>query len=184
MLSFRSSMCRALYEHWLGLPKPPGAYLPLKNSLDPTAIPRLLPRLILHDLRQPGRSIMRLVGTGMVEQFGFDPTGHDYMRYVAPERRESALGALLRVAGQPCGMRVVIAHVHASGKSLVSESAGFPFEAEDGSGRFLLFLDDSLGRPTYEDPREKPLEILKVLEREYIDLGAGVPPLPPEPPSA
>lgn len=177
MVGFRSPLCRSLYEYWLGLPKPEGSVLPLKSSLDPTAIPKLLPRVVLHDLRQPGRSILRLVGTGMAEQYGFDPTGRDYIEYVAPERQASALAQLVKVATHPCGMRVVIENIHASGKSLVDEAAGFPLEADDGSGRFLLFVDEPVERPAFHDPRRKPLEILRVLEREFIDLGAGVPPL-------
>lgn len=175
MVIFRSRLCQSLYEYWQRLPKPPGSILPPKSALDPTAIPGLLSRIVLHDLRQPGRSIMRLVGTGMTEQYGFDPTGHDYIEYVAPERRQSALAELIKVASHPCGMRVLIEHIHASGKSIVAEAAGFPFEADDGSGRFLLFVDDALDRPSYHDPHRKPLEALVVREREYIDIGAGVP---------
>lgn len=184
MVTFRSPLCRALYEYWLGLPKPAGTVLPLKSSLDPTAIPRLLPRIVLHDLRQPGRSIIRLAGTGMVEQYGFDPTGDDYLLYVAPERQQSALGELVKVAGHPCGMKVLIEQVNASGKGITSESTGFPFEADDGSGRFLMFVDDAIDRPSYYDPRQKPLEVLTVHERVYIDVGAGVPGLPAGHPQA
>src|SRR3546814_6848475 len=85
--------CRSLYEYWLGLPKPRGSLLPLKSALDPTAIPRLLSRVVLHDLRHPGRSILRLVGTGMAEQYGFDPTGRDYLDLVAPDRKSTRLNS-------------------------------------------------------------------------------------------
>ncbi|MEQ8817191.1 MAG: PAS domain-containing protein [Thalassobaculum sp.] len=181
MISFRSRLCQSLYEYWLGLPKPAGGILPLKSALDPAAIPRLLPRVVLHDLRQPGRSIIRLAGTGMAAQYGFDPSGHDYIQYVAPERRESALGELIKVAGHPCGMKVLIEQIQPSGAGIVSESAGFPFESDDGGGRFLLFVDEPLDRPNYYDPLRKPLEVLTVHERLYIDIGAGVPSAATEP---
>ena len=180
MISFRSRLCQSLYEYWLGLPKPAGGILPLKSALDPAAIPRLLPRVVLHELRQPGRSIIRLAGTGMAAQYGFDPSGHDYIQYVAPDRRESALGELIKVAGHPCGMKVLIEQVNAAGRGILSESAGFPFEADDGSGRFLLFVDDALDQPRFHEPPGQPLEVLAVHERRYIDIGAGVPP-PAEP---
>ena len=181
MVTFRSQMCRALYEYWLGLPKPAGSVLPLKSALDPTAIPRLLSRVVLHDLRQPGRSIIRLAGTGMTEQYGFDPTGHDYIQYVAPERRQSALGELIKVAGHPCGMTVLIEQIQPSGAGIISESTGLPFEADDGSGRFLLFVDEPLDSPNSYDPGHKRLDILTVHERLYIDIGAGIPPAAPAP---
>ncbi|HEY9566612.1 MAG TPA: PAS domain-containing protein [Thalassobaculum sp.] len=177
MVGFRGPFCRSLYEYWLGLPKPRGSLLPLKSALDPTAIPRLLSRVVLHDLRHPGRSILRLVGTGMAEQYGFDPTGRDYLDLVAPERRDSALDQLRKIAAHPCGMRVLIEGLHDAGRSILDEAAGFPFEADDGSGRFLLFVDEPLEQRGVHDPRRKPLTSLRVLEREFIDIGAGVPPL-------
>src|SRR3546814_6108948 len=108
MVGFRGPFCRSLYEYWLGLPKPRGSLLPLKPALDPTAIPRLLPRVVLHDLRHPRRSILRLVGNGMAEQYGFDPTGRDYLDLVATEQRDSALDKLRKIVAPPCGMRVLI----------------------------------------------------------------------------
>lgn len=47
-----------------------------RAALDPIAIPRLLPSLILSDVGDGGRFIRyRLVGTGIVEAHGLDYTG-------------------------------------------------------------------------------------------------------------
>src|SRR3546814_7942681 len=113
----------------------------------------------------------------MAEQYGFDPTGRDYLDLVAPERRDSALDQLRKIAARPCGMRVLIEGLHDAGRSTLDEAAGFPFEADDGSGRFLLFVDEPLEQRGVHDPRRKPLTSLRVLEREFIDIRAGVPPL-------
>src|SRR3546814_12591981 len=109
MVGFRGPFCRSLYEYWLGLPKPRGSLLPLKSALDPTAIPRLLPRIVLHDLRQPGRSLLRLVGTGMAEQYGFVPTGRDSLDLVAPEpdRKRVVVGNVVSVGFGLCGVRIL-----------------------------------------------------------------------------
>lgn len=175
MTDFKSPLSRALTEYWFSLPRPDGSMLPLKNRLEPMAIPKLLPRLVLHDLRQPGESIMRVVGTGIAAQYGFDPTGHDYIRYVASERRQSALAELHKMAAHPCGMTVLIEHIPASGSSIFAEATGYPFATDDGVGRFVLFVDDALDRPQHRDPRRAPFRRLAVHERTYIDIGAGVP---------
>ena len=168
--------CRSLLSYWCGLPRPPHSLIPLKSALDPLAIPKLLPRVLLHDLRQPGRAILRLVGTGLVEQYGFDPTGHDYARYVEPERWPSALAELVKVAAFPCGMRVLTEHVHAGGQVHENEAVGLPLEADDGSGRFLLFVDEIVKAPPGINPRRRPVERLVVKQRDYLDIGGGVPP--------
>lgn len=67
-------------------------------------------------------------------------------------------------------------HLDVSDMSILSEAAGFPFEADDGGGRFLLFVDSIIEGPTFHDPRCTPLHVLRVQERAYIDIGAGVPP--------
>lgn len=175
MLSLQSQRCRALLDYWRGLPRPTGSSLPLKSALDPTAIPKLLPRLLLHDLRQPGKAILRLVGTGLVEQYGFDPTGDDYAKYVEPERWPTALGELVKVAHHPCGMRVLTEHVHVGGAIHADEAIGLPMESDDGDGRFLLFLDDVLSAPKVINTRRRPFERIKVNQRDYIDIGCGVP---------
>lgn len=172
---FQTDRCRALYDYWTGLPKAPRGATPLKSALDPLAIPKLLPRVLLHDLRQPGRAILRLVGTGLVAQYGFDPTGHDYKRYVDPERWPSALGELVKVATHPCGMRVLTEHIHTGGEVHENEAVGLPLEADDGSGRFLLFVDEIVTAPRNINARRQPVERLVVKRRDYIDIGAGVP---------
>lgn len=177
---FRSERCLALYDYWLGLARPPGSLVPLKSSFDPAAVPKLLRRLLIHDLRQPGRSILRLVGTGLVEQYGFDPTGRDYADYVEPERWPTALGELVKIAGHPCGMRVLTEYHHVGGAIHADEAVGLPLGADggesgEGDGGFLVFLDDVLNSPRVIDPRDKPFERLKVNQRDYINIGNGVP---------
>ena len=173
---FLTDRCRALYAYWGDLPKAPHGQIPLKSALDPLAIPRLLPRVLLHDLRQPGRAILRLVGTGLVEQYGFDPTGHDYARYVEPERWPSAIRELTKVATHPCGMRVLTEHIHTGGEVHENEAVGLPLEADDGSGRFLLFVDEIVKAPPTINTRRRPMQRLIVKQRDYFDIGAGVPP--------
>lgn len=173
--TFETRTCRSMYEYWSSLPRPAGSLIPLKSALDPAAIPTLLPRVLIHDLRQPGKAILRLVGTGLVEQYGFDPTGHDYARYVEPERWPSALSELVKAASHPCGMRVLTRHVHADGKVHDNEAIGLPLDAEDGSGRFLLFADEITKAPKSMNARRFPVERLIVRQRDYIDIGGGIP---------
>lgn len=65
---------RALYDFWL-LHRGDAIAMP-RAALDPIAIPRLLPSLILSDVSDGGHFIRyRLVGTDIVEAHGLDYTG-------------------------------------------------------------------------------------------------------------
>jgi hypothetical protein len=61
-------------EYWLSIRPERG--LPGRQHLDPVDIPHLLSNIWLIDVRRnPMRFAFRLVGTGVVEYFGSDPTG-------------------------------------------------------------------------------------------------------------
>lgn len=65
---------KALYDYWRSKGKP-GAF-PSRKDIDPTEIPKLLPHIMLIDVRD-NRLFMRLVGTQVA--VGTDPTGTDMM---------------------------------------------------------------------------------------------------------
>jgi hypothetical protein len=65
---------KAAVDYWLSIR--PESGLPGRQHLDPLDIPHLLPNVWLIDVRRdPFRFVFRLVGTGVVEFFGSDPTG-------------------------------------------------------------------------------------------------------------
>ncbi len=65
---------REAVEYWLSIRPERG--LPGRQHLDPVDIPHLLSNVWLIDVaRDPMRFAFRLVGTGVVEYFGNDPTG-------------------------------------------------------------------------------------------------------------
>ena len=65
---------REIVEYWLRI-RPPHA-LPGRQHFDPVDIPHLLSNVWLIDVGgSPMRFSFRLVGTGVVEYFGGDPTG-------------------------------------------------------------------------------------------------------------
>jgi hypothetical protein len=173
-----NGFCRDLGLYWAGLPKRP--VLPNRSDFDPADIPRILPHVVFHDLRSPGRSILRVVGTRVVERFGLDPTGRDYTDFVAADRRARAYEELWKVARHPCGMHVTMRAVFEGGRSTTAGALGLPLQADaDPEGRFLVFVDELLpdegARPEWWDTRAHPLLRFEVLARSYVNIGAGIP---------
>ncbi len=160
-------------EHWSSLQR--DDLVPLRSALDPVAIPQLLPHMLICDLAEPGVVRIRLMGTRIVQSFGFDPTGRDYLELVAPDRRRSAQEGFLVPAGHPCGMRVLGENRYASGRTVAVESVGFPFRRDDGAGMQMVFVGARIDAADGHWPNLGPTTGFHVFEREYIDIGAGIP---------
>ncbi len=75
------------YAYWRG--KCAGKPLPSRRDVDPVDIPRLLPHVLLVDVREDGRYRYRVVGTECVQEHGRDSTGQ-YADEVIPGREYRA----------------------------------------------------------------------------------------------
>lgn len=174
--AFRSARCQALSDYWWNLRAETPDSVPTRAMIDPGQIKPLLPYLLIHDLATPGMSILRLVGTAIAERFGVDPTGRNYLDFVSPERQADAYQHLYSTATHPCGMRVINRARYQSGKWTVAEAVGFPLRHHSSGTPMMLFVDDLVEEVQYDmDQRERPVEMFHIPERDYLDVGFGVP---------
>jgi len=174
-LNFVSPRCQRLHDYWWELKYSSDQAVPNKSDFNPAAVKNILPHILMHDLGTPGRSILRLVGTGIVERIGFDPTGRDYVEFVSEDRREEAYDELFKTASFPCGMRVIIEGRYESGQIHVSEALGYPLIADDDGHPLLVFVDDVIEKIGWQHKADKQIEYYKIRQRDYIDIGFGVP---------
>ncbi len=66
---------RSVLDYWNSL-RPSHYLIPLKSSFSPVAIPKALPFLQVVEKRsEDGEFVYRLIGTRLVRERGFDPTG-------------------------------------------------------------------------------------------------------------
>ncbi|WP_417513294.1 PAS domain-containing protein [Minwuia sp.] len=167
--------CRRHHDYWWELRARSGDAIPTRGMFDPAQVKTVLPFVLLHDLSQPDKSILRLIGTAISERFGFDPTGRDYLEFVSEDRRATAYRALWNTATQPCGMRVVIEARYRSGKRTVGESMGYPLTGSRGQP-LMMFVDELIEKDVHDlDQRAQPLDLFHVRERDFVDVGFGVP---------
>ncbi|MEH6629521.1 MAG: PAS domain-containing protein [Halopseudomonas aestusnigri] len=174
-LEFESPRCGQLHDYWWELKHASDQAVPRKSDFNPAAIKNILPHILIHDLGTPGRSILRLVGTGIVERMGFDPTGHDYVEFVSDDRKEEAYNELFKTASFPCGMRVMIEGSYQSGEIHVSEALGYPLSADGDGHPLFVFVDDLIEKVEWHQKIDKQLEYYKIRQRDYIDIGFGIP---------
>jgi hypothetical protein len=168
-----SLVSRRWLEHWWTLPHVD--LIPIRASFDPAAVPSLLPYLEMHDLRESGISRLRLVGTKVAQRYGKDPTGEDYLGFVTPERRDEAYRGLLTPYQHPCGMRVVMSNTFESGLSTLIEAVGLPFRFSETGGPMVMFADVIVGDAMHHPASLGRLVRYVLHERQFIDIGAGVP---------
>lgn len=163
----------AFARYWLSLPTVD--LVPSRRDFEPECIPGLLANLVIHELVSPEHLRLRLVGTAVVDDYGQEITGRNYLDFVAEERRPKASRAIFLVCEQPAAMLVHLRSSTESGKLLTRESVAFPMRDDDGRARLVYFCSNPAEeRATYFDERDT-LKIMNVLDRSFIDIGAGTP---------
>jgi len=163
----------AFARHWLSLPTID--LIPSRRDFEPERIPGLLANLVIHELIAEDHIRLRLVGTAVVDDYGQEITGRNYLDFVEESRRPKASQAIFLVCDHPAGMLVKLRSVAESGKLLTRESIAFPMRDDDGVARLVYFCSNPAEeRETYFDEPDT-LTVMKVLDRRFIDLGAGLP---------
>ena len=168
-----SPLSTAFARYWLSLPTTD--LIPCRRDFAPEQIPGLLANLVIHELISPDHVRIRLVGTAVVDDYGQEITGRNYLDFVQPDRREKASRAIFHVCEQPAGMLVHLRSVSENGTLLTRESVAFPMRDDGGNARLVYFCSNpAVERATYFDERNS-LKVMSVLARRYIDIGAGLP---------
>src|SRR3546814_9571919 len=90
MVEFIAEASRVWNAHWRTLPR--SGLVPLRSAFEPLAVPALLPHMLICALTEPTLVRIRLVGTGMATNFGFEPTGD------RSEEHTSELQSLMRIS--------------------------------------------------------------------------------------
>ena len=174
-IELQSAGARVFADYWQSLPKVD--LIPMRTSFDPAAVRNLLPDMAIHNLSTPGRIHVRLAGTAMVDGFGREITGTDFLDYFAPEQRANVLKFSAVMTDHPCGKVVRILVQTDSGRLLQDESIGFPMR--DNNGRANLIYYHGNRKPHADgatfDARADNAARLHVTERIFFDIGAGVP---------
>lgn len=96
-----SARLRQLYDYWNRCRA--GRRMPARADIDPLDIPRLLPNLLLLDVKaETGRLKVRVAGTHVVEMYGSDYTGRYLDEIEFGDRRAAVLHdyAACRQSGQ------------------------------------------------------------------------------------
>lgn len=172
-LELNEPRLRAFAAYWAGLPK--FDLIPRRDSFHPDEVPRLLPHMVIHELVAPTFLRLRLVGSSVTEDYGQEITGRNYLDFVEEGRRGKASRAIFVVCEQPAGMLVELRSVTSTGRSLTRASIAFPMRGDGDEPNLVYFCSSPARERDYTAPESDQLQIMNVLRRTYIDIGAGLP---------
>ncbi|MFT6558308.1 PAS domain-containing protein [Sneathiella sp.] len=154
--------------YWRSLPSDDN--VPFQSDFNPADVRSLLPNIAIYEMQDEATVICRLVGTGLVDYFGWDITDENILDLWEPEDRPDAskvFGSILRA---PCGFAGKTIGETESGKKIESLSVGFPAKNSQGQCNRILFQTSNMLDRNHRISREDKLVSLKVIERQFIAL--------------
>ncbi len=155
--------------------------LPSRRDFDLSMIKRLLPRMVLLDVRSADEVRFRLVGTGITRALGVELTGRNYLDLGDPNDRGERASFLFAELNQPCGAVMLYPIYYASGRMAPMEVISAPVAPDKpGDPPLVVALLSELDAAATAEPMAPEFGVRLPTGRQfrYFDIGAGVPPLP------
>ncbi|WP_193180289.1 PAS domain-containing protein [Nisaea sediminum] len=160
-------------DYWLSLRA--DRLMPERSRFSPVEVKHLLPFIVIHELIDPETIRLRLVGTGVVSQYGQESTGRNYLDFVEPGRRAKASEAIFLVREHPAGMCVTLQSSTQSGDCMLRQTIALPLEDLKEGRKFVYFCSTRHETGERQPTAPEKLAIQSVANRRYFDIGAGIP---------
>jgi hypothetical protein len=163
----------AFLAHWARVGG--AAELPVWDAVDAMrAIPKLIPWMVMLEVRTPPELRLRVAGSAMGDFVGMELTGRDLLELTSPELRALRHGHMAAIVGTPCGAQATFKVRGRSGLVASGEMLILPARNR-GSGEVVALMlvafnaEREVGADT--DP------VFPMADKvAYIDLGFGLPP--------
>ena len=156
--------------------------LPSRRDFDLGSIKRLLPRVILLELRSQTEVAFRLAGTWITRVLGVELTGRNYLELGNPADRKERADLLFAEVAQPCGAVMIYPMQYASGRAAPVEVISAPVVGDDPADPPLVFaLLTELTSNNFAEPLAPDLarQLPTGRQLRFFDIGAGTPDIPP-----
>lgn len=165
---------RVFADHWTALPK--SGHVPDRRDFRPEKLGGALPHMIIHELISPTDIRLRLVGSDIARAYDEEITGRNYLDMVAPERREAASRPFVLACTHPCGMYTRMRSVAWRGLIMNRESLDFPVRDDTGiRWIYSCSTTEPADEPDFDFRNAGVAKVTDVIERVFLDIGAGVP---------
>ncbi len=136
---------------------------------------QFMPSVFIHEIVND-RLLVRFMGTELVDRWRHDATGQEFGARLPPEERARLAKVSSILTSHPCGLLQRGVLGTSTGRDAAFEGILLPLAVNhDAPPRIVVFstILDSLGR------EEHGSALASAGQRWWIDIGAGVPALPP-----
>ncbi|WP_334128782.1 PAS domain-containing protein [Sneathiella sp.] len=155
-------------RYWRSLE--PGSLVPRRRSFDPTRIAPLLPGIALYEVLSPDEIVCRLAGTALVDHFGMELTGRNFLDFWPGDMRDAASRTILECITRPCGVFSKVLTHSAAGKTEMIISVGFPLRDDKDICCRMVFYTGEFERERIRVPRDDQVASLEAPTSIFIDL--------------
>lgn len=160
----------AAWKSWRG-----NQVLPRRAQVQLTTIARLMPQLVVLEVRGPDRATFRLAGDDIERAFGARLTGRSFIR-MAEETHQARRGELLwRQVSQPCAVIMQQDREYRSGRREIVEIVSAPVLPDvDGAPVQVFAVVSRLSRLVTAPAGDV---VVRNFGRNlrFLDIGAGIP---------
>jgi hypothetical protein len=174
-VEFRSTRSREFADYWLSLPKQD--LIPFRRDFDPVSQGPVLSSYVIHELVSRDMIRIHLAGTLVSTRYGREPTGKNYLDYIADWRKADAARSIFLTCEFPCGLLVAHNSRAQDGSRVLTESFGLPMRDDDGVARWVYYQANEINPPEPHTPDRGELAEIDADGEFYIDVGAGIPEL-------
>ena len=164
---------RRFADYWLSLPRTD--LIPHRRDFDPAALVDILDTFMIFEIVAPDHFLIRLAGTTVIERYGREITGLNYLDFRTPDERPIARAMMPLVATHPCGQLIVQTVQTADSKGRTSQSFGLPMRDDTGQAKLLFYQVDYFDLDDMKSREEHYLLEQRTIVRHFIDIGNGVP---------
>lgn len=174
-VAFLSERSREFARYWQSLPKKD--LIPFRRDFDPVDQGPVLSTYVSHELVSREMIRIHLAGTDVGNRYGREPTGTNYLDYIADWRKADAARSIFYTCEHPCGLLLLHNSLGQDGSGISIESFGLPMRDDDGRARWVYYQANEIDPPDYLAPERGEIVEIEARSELYIDLGAGIPEL-------
>lgn len=152
--------------------------MPHSNDFLDRAPSELIPFAFIHDV-EPAGLLVRFMGTGLVQRWRHDWTGLYFGEHLDVDARERLRATMAHIASTPCGMRQMGRFETSAGRAMSFEALSLPLAVDPGRVPRVTIFSQILNSMERDEHSRR---FSAAGEKDWLDLGWGVPDTPPPPP--
>ncbi|MAZ01551.1 MAG: hypothetical protein CMN56_00255 [Sneathiella sp.] len=157
---------REFAAYWRSLDRE--GLVPKRSRFDPTKIYSMLPAIAMYEVVSRDEIIYRLAGTAIVDRFGMEVTGRNFLDFWQGEARERAADSMYECVSRPCGMFTKLSGVTHSGEVEDSYAVGFPLLDDNDVCNRLVFYSSEFQYTNLRLTREDQIKSLKAAKTIFV----------------